>query len=172
MRRGIHYWIGEEIGRAGNLLFRGTPKDDTFHGKGGNDTISGANGNDKLYGGAGDDGLYGQNDKDKLFGEAGRDILDGGKGNDQLKGGTEADRFVFSTGYGKDTVVDFEIGDLFTYDTIDLDDLASVESYDDLVASHMTQVGRNVVINGGGGDTLILKNVDIADLEAHHFSIW
>lgn len=172
MTQGTHDMTGENVWRAGNLLYRGTKKDDNFHGKAGNDTISGANGDDRLYGDKGDDGIYGQNDNDKLFGEAGRDILDGGTGNDQLKGGTEADRFVFSTGYGKDTILDFEIGDLFTYDVVDLDDLASVTDFTDLVDNHMKQVGKNVVIDGGDGDTLVLKNVQLADLEAHHFSIF
>jgi serralysin len=172
MARKFHYsWI-DDGARAGNILYRGTPKDDTFHGKGGDDTISGANGDDKLYGDKGNDGIHGQNDKDKLFGEAGYDTLDGGKGDDQLKGGSESDTFIFSTKYDKDVVLDFQIGDVVYHDTVNLSSLNSIESYDDLVANHMTQVGKNVVIDGGGGDILTLRNVTLEELQSFNFSIW
>jgi Ca2+-binding RTX toxin-like protein len=173
MARRIQYSLGEDdIRAAGNLLYRGTPKDDTFHGKGGDDTISGDKGDDKLYGDKGNDGIYGENDNDKLYGEAGFDLLDGGTGNDKLKGGTQADSFAFKTKYDKDVIVDFEIGDVITHDTVQLSALNSVESYDDLVANHMTQVGKNVVIDGGGGDVLTIRNVTLDELESFHFSIF
>ncbi|MBX9455564.1 MAG: calcium-binding protein [Rhizobium sp.] len=168
----IQYSLGEEdLGRAAsNLLYRGTPKNDTFHGKSGDDTISGANGNDKLYGDKGNDGVYGQNGNDKLFGEAGYDLLDGGTGNDKLKGGSEADSFIFSTKYDKDTILDFRLGDIITHDTVRLAGLNSVDDITDLREFHMTQVGKNVVIDGGGGDVLVLKGIDLDDLQDYHFT--
>jgi len=173
MARKVHYsWIEDDARAAGNIIWRGTPKADTFHGKSGDDTISGANGNDKLYGDKGNDGLYGQNDKDKLFGEAGYDILDGGRHNDQLKGGTESDTFVFSTKYDKDVILDFELGDVVYHDTVNLSSLNSIDDYADLVANHMTQDGKNVVIDGGGGDVLTIRNVVLEDLQSFHFTIF
>ena len=169
MARKLHHSSNEDDFRvAGNILWRGTPDDDKYHGKSGNDTLSGKNGNDKLYGDKGNDSLYGENDKDTLFGEKGYDLLDGGKGNDKLTGGTESDSFVFSTKYDKDTVTDFELGDVVYHDTIRLR-LEGIETYEDL-AVHMEQVGKNVVINGGSGDVLTLKNVDMELLESYHFS--
>ena len=172
MARGYQYSLGEgDLFRIqGNLLIRGTRKDDTLKGKGGDDTISGDKGDDKLYGKAGLDSLYGEKDKDRIHGDAGSDYIDGGTGNDQLWGGADADRFVFKTKYDKDTILDFETGDLFTHDTILLSGLKSVADYEDLVENHMRQAGRNVVIDGEHGDVLVLKKVDIEDLESYHFS--
>jgi hypothetical protein len=36
----------------------------------------------------------------------------------------------------------------------------------------MTQVGKNVVIDGGGGDVLTIRNVTLDELESFHFSIF
>lgn len=165
-------WLGEDARAAGNILYRGTPKDDTFHGKGGEDTISGANGNDKLFGDKGNDGVYGQNANDKLFGEAGFDLLDGGTGNDRLSGGANADSFAFKAKYDEDVVLDFEIGDIITHDTVVLSGLAKIDDYEDLVANHMTQSGKNVVIDAGHGDVLTLRNVKLDELDSFHFNIF
>ena len=172
MARGYQYSFGEEeIFRAQpNLLIRGTKNDDTLKGKGGNDTISADKGNDKLHGKGGDDSLYGEVGKDKLWGNGGRDYLDGGTGNDQLWGGAGADRFVFKTKYDKDTINDFKTGDLLNHDTVLLGGLKSVTDYADLVENHMRQAGKNVVIDGGHGDVLVLKKVDLDDLDSYHFS--
>ena len=165
-------WLDDDARVAANILYRGTPKDDTFHGKSGDDTISGANGNDKLFGDKGNDSVYGQNDKDKLFGEAGYDLLDGGTGDDRLEGGANADSFAFKAKYDKDVVLDFEIGDVITHDTLVLSGLAKIDDYADLVANHMTQSGKNVVIDAGFGDILTIKNVKLDDLESFHFNIF
>ena len=50
--------------------------------------------------------LGGEGGKDVLLGLDGADTLDGGKGNDRLEGGTGGDSYWFTTGYGKDTVVE------------------------------------------------------------------
>lgn len=69
------------------------------------DNLEGTNGKDIITGGGGSDVLYGL---------AKRDILDGGldtSGFDQdsLYGGKGKDLFVFKTGYGDDTIEDFEL---------------------------------------------------------------
>lgn len=63
----------------------------------GNDRLSGNNGNDRLFGQAGDDKIYGGN---------GDDLLSGGAGNDVLEGGSGADTYIFSRGFGHDTILD------------------------------------------------------------------
>lgn len=71
----------------------------TLYGETGNDNVNGAAGNDKLYGGIGND---------TLNGNGGNDTLDGGIGNDKLYGGAGNDTYIFSLGYGNDTIVDKE----------------------------------------------------------------
>lgn len=172
MARKVHYsWIDDNARAAGNIFYRGTPKDDTFHGKSGDDQIFGADGDDKLYGDKGNDHLTGQNDKDKLFGEAGYDVLDGGKGDDQLKGGSGGDAFEFSKKYGKDVILDFELGNLFDHDAVDLGSLNNIGTFENLVG-YMKQDGKDILIDFGGGDILTLKNVMIEELQSFNFSIW
>ncbi|KQM13772.1 hypothetical protein ASE49_11950 [Novosphingobium sp. Leaf2] len=64
----------------------------------------------KIYGNEGDNKLFGWAGNDLLEGGAGNDILNGGAGDDTLTGGAGADTFVFGSGYGKDTVTDFQHG--------------------------------------------------------------
>ncbi|PNU05604.1 family 16 glycosylhydrolase [Novosphingobium guangzhouense] len=64
----------------------------------------------KLYGNAAANKLFGWAGDDLLDGGAGNDVLNGGAGTDTLTGGAGADTFVFSTGYGKDNVTDFQHG--------------------------------------------------------------
>lgn len=63
--------------------------------------MRGGDGADRLYGGAG---------RDRIFGGAGVDLIVGGRGNDWLSGGTGQDSFVFDTGFGKDRIKDFALG--------------------------------------------------------------
>ena len=61
--------------------------------------LNGTNGVDILDGGAGNDYLYGN---------AGDDTLIGGEGNDHLTGNDGADTYVFSKGFGQDTVYNYD----------------------------------------------------------------
>lgn len=90
---------------AGNNI-NGTTIADVIYGNGGNDTINGGDGNDLLFGGEGDDVIYGGKGNDMLYGDDGNDILDGGVGDDILKGGVGNDTYVFTKGYGNDTIID------------------------------------------------------------------
>ena len=91
----------------------GTPHPDAIALLEGNDRFAGGDGNDTALGGAGDDTLQG--------GMA-NDLLDGGDDNDLLQGGAGYDTFVFATGYGSDTITDFEDG----IDVIDISGLGPV----------------------------------------------
>jgi len=97
----------------GNDFSQGDGGNDTIDGGDGNDTIRGSGGNDSVYGGAGNDGLTGG---------SGRDTLDGGSGNDNLNGQNDEDTFVFSDGFGNDTVIGGEGG--VDDDVIDLSALS------------------------------------------------
>jgi Ca2+-binding RTX toxin-like protein len=123
----------------------------TYDGRGGviDGTVNAGEGNDILRGGGKSD------------------ILDGGTGNDRLTGGGQSDAFVFSTGSGGDRITDFNAKGAF-HDVVDLSEMAGVDSFDDL-ASHMTQQGKNALLDFGGGDVLTLKDVDVSDLTITEF---
>jgi Ca2+-binding RTX toxin-like protein len=127
---------------------------DLLIGNEGDNVLSGLAGNDSLLGGSGDD---------TLDGGAGRDRLDGGRGTDTLTGGTEADRFVFATGYGTDSITDFEAGDV-----IDLSRLKGFSNFGDLFNNHMADNAGDVVITVGT-DVLVIEDAAKADLAASDF---
>src|SRR3546814_17600904 len=79
-------------------MLYGTIVDDTIAAQGGYDLVLGLEGQDSLDGGAGNDSVVGGN---------GDDVLRGGVGNDALSGGTGNDIYVFSQGFGQDTIETF-----------------------------------------------------------------
>lgn len=98
--------FGAIRGNDGNNALNGTIVSDVIYGGGGNDRITGGNGNDLLFGGTGNDTISGGSGNDMLYGDSGNDTLDGGTGNDTLKGGEGNDTYVFTKGYGHDTIID------------------------------------------------------------------
>lgn len=163
-------WIDDGAKAAGSIFWRGTAKDDTFHGKSGDDQLFGLGGDDKLYGNKGTDYLHGQNGRDKLFGEAGNDSLDGGNGDDELTGGGGIDSFNFSPKSGNDVIVDFELGSQFNCDTVVLNGHPNVDTFETLRA-FMKQDATDTVIDFGNGDVLTLRDVLAENLAAYNFSI-
>lgn len=143
-----------------------------LEGNAGNDVLEGYNGNDHLLGGAGNDLLRGGSDDDDLYGEAGKDTLDGGAGADDLTGGVGRDLFVYSDGYGSDTIKDFVAGSKGDY--IDLRGISSLDFYQTLLSGVMTQQGTSAVIDLQGltgiiGDILTLENVSLSKLRPINF---
>ena len=113
------------------------------------DTISGRKGDDTLIGRGGDD---------VIDGGAGNDKLDGGSGDDLLNGGSGRDTFVFSTGYGNDTVDGYSAGaDMFDLSGTGVDSFAELRSL-------MAEVDDSVVIDFGNGDTLTILDVSVREL--------
>ena len=94
------------IGTNGKDKHLGTIRNDFVYGLESADTLYGDNGNDYIDGGEGDDTLQGEKGNDTLLGDIGDDVLDGGVGNDILNGGEGDDVYVFSKGYGNDTIID------------------------------------------------------------------
>lgn len=153
---------------SGDDTITGTKFSDTFSGVKGSDTLSGLTGDDTLDGGAGNDTLLGGSGNDVLAGGAGKDVLDGGKGSDTLRGQGDSDTFVFKTGYGTDTIADFNaLG--AKHDVIDLTGLKSITSFEDLTANHLSVEGKNIIIDGGKGDILTLEKVKLASLDIDDF---
>lgn len=101
--------------------------------------------------------LKGNSTDNILRGKGGEDRIDGLAGDDLLIGGAGPDTFVFKPNYDHDTVVDFDAAE---------DYLAILEIFDsfDDVAPLISQHGDDTWISLGGGDRLILKDVDAADL--------
>jgi Ca2+-binding RTX toxin-like protein len=128
---------------ANTMKFDVTPVTDVFKGKKSNDTFVGT-----------DD----------------HDVFDGKKGNDSYTGNDGSDKFIFKKGYEKDTILDFDAqGD--DHDVIDIRFLLSVSNYKDLKQHHLEEHGNSVWIDGGKGDVLILKNVEIDDISKVLFQI-
>ena len=76
----------------------------------GNGTATGIHGAfssiESVSGGSGNDILTGSSAADILIGGAGNDTLNGGAGNDTLIGGAGNDTYLFSDGWGVDTVIE------------------------------------------------------------------
>ncbi|MEM6381041.1 MAG: matrixin family metalloprotease [Pseudomonadota bacterium] len=163
------------FGGAGNDISRGREGADFISSGSGDDLLEGGSGNDSLFGGFGVDRMFGEagNDflqagasDDRLFGGSGDDTLDGredddllsgGSGTDTLIGGSGADTFVFASGFGNDTVTDFQ-------DNIDQLDLtafnfASVGG----ALSFASQVAGDVVFTFGP-NTFTIQNTTEAQL--------
>ncbi|WP_247310278.1 calcium-binding protein, partial [Ralstonia pseudosolanacearum] len=136
-------------GLAGNDTLRGYGGNDTLRGDAGNDALSGGDGNDSidggadndyLYGEAGDDALHGGSGNDTLYGGNGNDTLEGGSGNDYLTGEGGSDTYVFNSGWGQDTVNNYDAStgcsDVITFgDGIAASDIVATRSGEDLILS-------------------------------------
>ena len=96
------------LGDDTNNEFQGGEGDNIFYGYGGNDFLGAAGfGNNVVYGGSGNDLVFGADGTNILFGEAGDDFLGSGNGDDKLYGGEGCDGFIFGSGSGTDTIMDF-----------------------------------------------------------------
>ncbi len=122
------------------------------------DALLGDLGANRLFGREGSDLLIGRQGDDYLNGGSNNDTLGGGQGDDVMRGGHGADLFIFSQ--GEDIVEDFAIGtDLFA---IHKAGAHQVE------ASQTTQLGDDLLLDLGGGDTVLFHNVDHDDFWNHY----
>lgn len=142
VKSSVSYTLGRGLE---NLLLLGTAD----HDGNGNGLANGLTGN------AGNNALNGRN---------GADTLDGGIGNDILAGGADADRFVFRTGDGQDTITDFD----GKVDTIDLSDVKGIKDFSDLRQNHIVEASDHVTIVAGS-DQIVLDGVAKADLSHDQF---
>ncbi|MEM1234579.1 MAG: calcium-binding protein [Pseudomonadota bacterium] len=161
-------------GQGFDRLFGGSGNDSLYAGEGsdglfgddGDDFIWGGIGDDRFYSGNGDDIADGGDGNDVVRGNAGFDTIIGGTGDDELWGNFNADRFVFADGHGDDTIVDFEAGN--TFEVLDFSALSAFQSTSDVMAAAI-QVGTDVVINTGGGNSVRLQGVSLDDLDGTDF---
>ncbi|CAH1208159.1 hypothetical protein PAECIP111893_02849 [Paenibacillus plantiphilus] len=138
-------------GGAGNDYLDGGSGDDTLEGGSGIDMLIGGSGNDALYGQEGDDSLIGGEGSDVLNGGIGSDLLDGGTGNDQLDGSAGNDVYLFSKGYGQDTIYDYD-STAGNVDTLRMTDIASSEAV-------LSRSGDHLIITlADSDDRITLQN--------------
>lgn len=117
------------------------------------------------------DQLFGQGGNDKLAGGGGNDVVVGGTGSDSLSGGKGADTFVFGKGdFGKkaavDTITDFKLkdGDILQI----AKGLAGIKTVKQLLEkADSANHGKDTVINLGGGNKIVLKDVKLDDFKKH-----
>lgn len=135
-----------------SLTIKGTDANDTLTGSLSAETLYGLDGNDVIRAGGGNDTVWGGNGNDGLNGDAGNDIINGGTGNDVMYGGmgNDVDRYIFSIGHGRDTVID--IDDTTARDSLEF---LSINS----TAAVFSRLGNDLQISGYGkaGDAVVVK---------------
>ena len=152
---------GDDVinGDSGNDAINGGDGRETIHGGTGSDTIRGGNGSDFLFGDEGIDVLRGGSGGDVLSGGDGGDYLNGDSGGDVLNGGMGADLFIFTDGFGLDTIQDFDSADA---EKINLAGVSEITDFNDLVNHHL---GSDVFTN----DALIIIDAgNVITLEGVH----
>ena len=142
-----------------------------FFGGTGNDTMQGGADATRFFAGQGNDLVEAGGGNDTIGGNAGFDTIDGGAGDDLLFGDFNADTFVFSGAHGNDTVADFDA--LNGLERLDVSGISGLTlaglDLGSATTGAATQVGGNVVIDTGGGNSITLTGVSIGDLDASDF---
>ena len=137
----------------------------------GNDTIQNGDAPVNIFGGQGNDLIEAGGGNDTIGGNAGFDTINAGTGDDLIFGDFNADIFVFESLHGNDTVADFD-----AFNALEQLDFSGVAGLTlaglDLASATngaATQVGGDVVIDTGGGNSVTLTGVSIGDLDAGDF---
>jgi Ca2+-binding RTX toxin-like protein len=108
--------------------------------------------------------LRGNAGDNRISGLEGNDELRALKGNDVLTGGAGTDTFYFSRNDGRDVITDFEAG-------VDRISLPSVRDEDDFEQLNIRQAGDDVVIDLAGRNQLLLRDIDMDDLNYEDFAV-
>nr|WP_320201853.1 calcium-binding protein [Agrobacterium sp. rho-13.3]MDX8311632.1 calcium-binding protein [Agrobacterium sp. rho-13.3] len=101
-----------------------------------------------------------------IVGGAGANILTGGSGNDILTGGSSADTFIYTPGFGQDTITNF-IATGTAHDVIQMDKTIFADWAALLSAS--SQSGSDTIIRADADNSITLKNVTVNTLQANDF---
>jgi Ca2+-binding RTX toxin-like protein len=136
-----------------------TEGDDLIEGTAGADILGGGEGDDLLRGSGGSDRLEGGTGNDMLDGGDDNDVLEGGLGDDVLFGGQGGDTYLFSAGWGRDSIENGDpdepgqAPDSALADTIVFD--ASV-AVGDIELQRTGSYGENLLITRRGSDDAIV----------------
>jgi Ca2+-binding RTX toxin-like protein len=109
--------------------------------------------------------LRGTSGNDSISGTSGNDTIFGGAGNDTMAGGAGSDTFVFRANLGQDTVTDFTAGS----DVLEFRDGLFADAAAVLAAA--TASGSDTLITIDAGNTILLKNMAVANLHTGDFHI-
>lgn len=173
-------FIFRKNGSNGPDIYSGNNGNNVYNGRGGNDSIMGGWGNDRLNGGNGFDYVMGGGDNDRITGGNGDDTLSGEGGRDILTGGRGLDTFLYvangnwlpGAGHGRDVITDFDPkgrdGDIVQ---MLINYSFGVSTFEQLRAG-MQQRNGDTIMDFGGGDVLILRDVRIAELSADNFFLF
>jgi len=133
------------------------------------EAVIGSNFGDVLSGGNGINVLNGGGGNDQLFANGGDDQTSGGEGNDTITLGLGDDRHDFRNGEDIDTITDFNAG-AGSEDQIILTFHSAATSFAQMqMAGMFSQQGADTHIDLGGGDMIILQNVNVGDLHQDDF---
>ena len=139
-----HSLVGEWlVGGQGNDSIASHADNNILYGNLGNDTLVGAGSGEIIRGGQGDD---------SMVAGSGAEFLSGDRGSDTIQGGAGADTFHTFSGAGIEIVLGFSAA---KGDHVLLDAGTSFT---------LSQVGADTVIDMGGGDEMILRNVQLSSL--------
>ncbi|WP_339951267.1 calcium-binding protein [uncultured Albimonas sp.] len=174
---------------AGNNRAYGGEGDDRIRGGEGIDRLYGGEGDDVIYadgqsgtaagatptwnlldGGEGADSLYGGAGEDVIYGGGGDDVLGGEGGDDRLVGGKGADEFEYFMGGGADLIVDFKPGEDLLVLISDIGAPLPAADFAGIMGL-TTDLGRDLLIDLGGGSSVTLARTDADDLSASDFLI-
>jgi Ca2+-binding RTX toxin-like protein len=137
-------------------LLNGGGLADSLYGGAGNDELNGAAGNDELEGGAGIDLLSGGTGRDTLIGGGNGDRLDGGSENDVLVGGEGLDEYVFTSGFGHDTIIDSDGQGVLKFDGVAIAGGLKVPASNNVWEDALRQYVYTLVPNAAGGTDLVI----------------
>jgi len=111
--------------------------------------------------------LTGNNQNNVLNGGIGNDTLEGKAGNDTMNGGSGSDTFIFTAGFGHDTINGFHAGATGDADVISISS-SLIADFADLL-SHTADAGANTVITVDAANSITLLGVHKADLDISDF---
>lgn len=131
------------------------------------DKLIGSNAKNEIEAGDGNDVIKGLGGRDKIYGGIGRDKIDGGKGKDNLWGDRGADKFIFKGKFGNDKIKDFETDN--KGEKIVLKKIGAIESFDDLMNNHISDVNGSAVIEDGSGNSITIDGITMSELAANDF---
>lgn len=98
------------------------------------------------------------------MGTASNDTIDAGANDDVISGMSGNDTFVFRGSFGHDTITDFVAGEA-SDDVIDIDVFADFAA----VLAAATQVGDDTLITADANNSVLLKNIAVANLHQDDF---
>lgn len=149
------------LGEDGDDLLIGSPHVDQMNGSGGNDTLLGGDSRDTLRGGSGRDSLNGGGGNDLVVGQGGSgDSVTGGAGDDTLNGGAGVDVLIEQVDVNLTLTSNSLSGmgaDVFS--ALEVFEISGNDSANTIDASGFTTPGSLLIINGGGGDDVIVGSI-------------